>query len=252
MKKRIAILTDIHGNYEALQAVLKDIDRDEVEHIYCLGDMIAIGHQTNEVLETLFSRNDISMVTGNHDESIMAIVEGKEHPASHSHAKIHHEWIASRLDSVFVPKLKGLPRILESTQAGKNFLLLHYHMEVSKRSVHISEDPFASVEKDPSLEKINAFYLGSAAEIICFGHDHKRYYFASSSKIYLNPGSLGCYELPLARYAILEITETDVNLTFKEVSYNNKSFLLNFERLGVPEREFLLKAFHGNQQLNYM
>ncbi|MDU0206454.1 metallophosphoesterase family protein [Paenibacillus sp. MAH-36] len=249
----MAVFTDVHGNYAALQAVLKeDIERNEVEHIYCLGDMIAIGQETNQVLETLFSRNDISMVTGNHDESILAIVEGKEHPVSHSHAKTHHEWIASRMDPVFVPKLKSLPRILEGTYVEKNLLMLHYHMEESKRAVHISEDPFASVGKDPSLEQISAFYLGSTAEIICFGHDHKRYYFATASKIYLNPGALGCYELPIARYAILEIIDSEVNVLFKEVPYNNKNFLLNFRSFGLPEGEFLLTVFHGNQHLNYM
>ncbi|WP_084723795.1 metallophosphoesterase family protein [Virgibacillus chiguensis] len=61
MSKNIAVLTDIHGNSSALNAVLKDIDEQgNIEHIYCLGDLIAIGHETNQVLEGLLSRNDIS------------------------------------------------------------------------------------------------------------------------------------------------------------------------------------------------
>ncbi|GIN58170.1 hypothetical protein J8TS2_24890 [Lederbergia ruris] len=72
---KFAVLTDIHGNYPALRAVLKEIDRrDDIEHIFCLGDMIAIGPDTNEVLETLFSRKDVSMITGNHDEAVLALV----------------------------------------------------------------------------------------------------------------------------------------------------------------------------------
>ncbi|WP_141130693.1 metallophosphoesterase [Virgibacillus dokdonensis] len=46
MSKNIAVLTDIHGNSSALNAVLKDIDEQgNIEHIYCLGDLIAIGHE---------------------------------------------------------------------------------------------------------------------------------------------------------------------------------------------------------------
>lgn len=65
---RIAVLTDIHGNFPALKAVLEDIDHQRIDHIYCLGDLIAIGPYVNEVLEALFSLQDISIVAGNHDE----------------------------------------------------------------------------------------------------------------------------------------------------------------------------------------
>ncbi|MBO1912562.1 metallophosphoesterase family protein, partial [Microvirga sp. 3-52] len=87
-----AVLADIHGNAPALQAVLYEIDnRKDIEHIYSLGDMIAIGPDTNAVLELLFSRDDISMITGNHDEAVLAIIKGEPHPLSHPHVKEHHE-----------------------------------------------------------------------------------------------------------------------------------------------------------------
>ncbi len=73
--------SDIHGNGPALKAVLKEIDeRRDVDHIYCLGDMLGMGPDSNEVLEMLFSRSDVSMLTGNHDEAILALAEGEEYP----------------------------------------------------------------------------------------------------------------------------------------------------------------------------
>lgn len=78
MSKQIAIITDIHGNSFALRAVLHDIDKQKnIDHIYCLGDLIAIGHETNEVLSQLLARQYISYVQGNHDEAILAIRLGK-------------------------------------------------------------------------------------------------------------------------------------------------------------------------------
>ena len=95
---KIAVLTDIHGNAPALKAVLAEIDaRNDIEYIYCAGDMIGIGPDTNEVLSLLFSRNNISMVTGNHDEAILALMEEKEYPASHNGTKEHHQWVAEHL-----------------------------------------------------------------------------------------------------------------------------------------------------------
>lgn len=61
MGNKIAILADIHGNSAALKAVLNNIDND-TEHIYCLGDLFGIGHETDEVLEILSSRNDVSCI----------------------------------------------------------------------------------------------------------------------------------------------------------------------------------------------
>ena len=59
---KFAVITDIHGNFDALQTVLDDIDsRDDIEKIYNLGDNIGIGHETNKVLDTIFDRDDMEM-----------------------------------------------------------------------------------------------------------------------------------------------------------------------------------------------
>ncbi|MGB2871143.1 metallophosphoesterase family protein, partial [Psychrobacillus psychrotolerans] len=74
---KVAILTDIHGNELALRAVLNEIDtKTDVQEIWCLGDMIAMGPDTNEVLNILFDRSDVRMITGNHDEAILALISG--------------------------------------------------------------------------------------------------------------------------------------------------------------------------------
>lgn len=64
---RIAVISDIHGNIYALDAVLKEIKEKGIECIYCLGDMIGIGPFSNEVLEALFEIDTVQMITGNHE-----------------------------------------------------------------------------------------------------------------------------------------------------------------------------------------
>nr|WP_084065446.1 metallophosphoesterase family protein [Paenibacillus stellifer] len=51
--KTFAVITDIHGNSPALRAVLEDISNKEIDHIFCLGDMVGIGPDSNQVLEML-------------------------------------------------------------------------------------------------------------------------------------------------------------------------------------------------------
>lgn len=95
---KAAVIADVHGNAPALKAVLKSIDgQKDIDHIYCAGDMIGIGPDSNEVLRLLFSRTDVSMVTGNHDEAVLALLTGAEYPKSHAETKLHHQWIASIL-----------------------------------------------------------------------------------------------------------------------------------------------------------
>lgn len=64
---RIAIISDIHGNYAGLQAVLADIERQQCDRVLCLGDLVDSGAQGIEVVR-LFQQKAISVVQGNHDE----------------------------------------------------------------------------------------------------------------------------------------------------------------------------------------
>lgn len=142
MEKKIAVIADIHGNHSALRAVLNEIDLDDkIDHIYCLGDLVGIGYETNEVLELLLSRDDISYVMGNHDEAILDILSGRE-VYSRGKEKEHHEWIATRLDPTFVPFLTGIPVTLNAEINGKRIFFVHYHLNES--------GDFLSVDYEPS------------------------------------------------------------------------------------------------------
>jgi predicted phosphodiesterase len=67
---KIAILSDIHGNMEAFQNVLKDIERAQISQILCLGDCIGYGPEPHKVLNLISDRN-ISTVLGNHELAIL-------------------------------------------------------------------------------------------------------------------------------------------------------------------------------------
>ncbi|WP_243458152.1 metallophosphoesterase family protein [Sporosarcina sp. Te-1] len=110
----------------------------------------------------------------------------------------------------------------------------------------ISEDPFSRIVK-PSLHNVASLFKESKEELICFGHHHPVHYFENDTTIYLNPGSLGCNSKTTAPYSVVEIHKSKIVISLKEAAYDNKEFLSSYERLQVPQRDFLLKIFHGNQ-----
>ena len=66
--EKIAVISDIHGNYRALKTVLSDIKKRGIENIYCLGDVIGKGSRPNECLDLL---KDAVMVYGNREDFLI-------------------------------------------------------------------------------------------------------------------------------------------------------------------------------------
>ena len=70
-----AIISDIHGNLEALTAVLKKIDELNIDQIFCLGDIIGYGPNPLECLDTVMKRCQVTIL-GNHDQAAIFDPEG--------------------------------------------------------------------------------------------------------------------------------------------------------------------------------
>ena len=74
-----AIISDIHSNFEALQAVLKDIEQQGVSEIYCLGDVVGYGPNPRECLDLVMQCKVVLL--GNHDQGAMFDPDGFNGPA---------------------------------------------------------------------------------------------------------------------------------------------------------------------------
>lgn len=74
---RVAVISDIHANLHALEAVLRAIDADPPDEIWCLGDLVGYGPRPNEVIEEVRRRAKICLV-GNHDLGVIGMLEVDE------------------------------------------------------------------------------------------------------------------------------------------------------------------------------
>jgi predicted phosphodiesterase len=72
MNAPVAIISDIHGNLPALQAVIADIEQQGIQERVCLGDIVGYGAQPSECIELLRAKNFHTVIQGNHDAYVAA------------------------------------------------------------------------------------------------------------------------------------------------------------------------------------
>lgn len=242
---RVAILSDVHGNSSALDAALNEIDtREHVERIYCLGDIIGLGPYSNEVLSMLFSREDVTMILGNHDHAILSLIHGEPYTGD-LYEREHHKWLAERLDPVLAAALSDIPNEATERYGNLKFRFIHYH---SNRS-----GDFLPVDWNPSACKLEKIYKNEAADVICYGHHHSESVIETPRRLYVNPGSLGCSADRVAKYAVLQISEDDlVEVHLQSVSYDFENYSQSFDMLEVPGRRYILDVFYNVHKMYKM
>lgn len=102
---RIAIISDIHSNLQALQTAFNIIDTNKLDQVYCLGDIVGYGAEPNECIDMLQKRG-VLCIAGNHDKA--ALDPGKaEHLNRYARTAI--EWTARQLTPDHVDFLSRLP-----------------------------------------------------------------------------------------------------------------------------------------------
>lgn len=191
---KFGIISDIHGNYEALTSVLKELDKNNISKIYCLGDVVGYYSQVNECCEELRRRN-IPSLLGNHD------------------------WYMA--GGGFCPRSKSVNDCLEYqrrviTEENLNWLrtfATQYRID-NIRMVHGGwADPV-----DEYLQPSEEYFSKVEGNIFFSGHTHfqslQQY---SNNKIHCNPGSVGQPRDndPRAAFAVF-----DGSITLHRVDYN--------------------------------
>jgi predicted phosphodiesterase len=114
---QLAILSDVHSNLPALEAVLKDIDGTGVEELWCLGDVVGYGAQPDECARLVAERCALCLV-GNHD---LAVLGELDIAAFSPAAAAAVEWTRSNCERATIEFLRGL----EPAETGREVALYH-------------------------------------------------------------------------------------------------------------------------------
>ncbi len=217
---KIAVISDIHGNMEALEAVMKDIADRMCSRIFVLGDYAMAGPEPSEVIEYFMKRKEnpvFKMIQGNTDlmiadysEDLYNQLKGKA-PVMAEALKNDAE-IINPLEKEF---LKNLPIQLELTEGGVKFLLVHGSPRRNNEDI-LPDTPLEEVEK--MLENVEA-------DIILCGHTHIPCGFQTSKKkTVVNTGSIGRPFTPEPKACYLTISVENKECVFEHhfVEYNKE------------------------------
>ncbi len=225
---RIAVFSDIHANILALNNVLKEIEKDGFDAVYCLGDLVGYGPRPNEVIETM-RNSGIQTVMGNYDDGVgyergdcgCAYVTDEEK----RNGQKSIEWTTEQVTPENKEYLRSLHERFEFKANGYKVLLVHG----SPRRIneYLYEDrPMKSLQR--MLESIDA-------DVMLCGHTHKPYSRTVNSTHIINDGSVGKPKDrdPRACYAVIELGET-ISVEFRRVKYPTAKVAEEIIEAGLP------------------
>jgi predicted phosphodiesterase len=159
---RLAILSDIHANLEALRAVVREIRADAVDRVVCLGDIVGYNADPAECVARLLQLDPVC-VAGNHDRAVTGQIttEGFSRTAARAVA-----WTRGRLPAEALDLLAGLP--LRATVGGE-LVAVHgaLHPETGCETVRLDNDE----RRRLSFDALAAHPSG--ARVCAFGHTHR-------------------------------------------------------------------------------
>ena len=227
---KIAIISDIHSNLEALTAVSRDIEIECVDQIWCLGDIVGYGANPNECISWV--RENVSRsVLGNHELGVLNMVDLE---LFNSYARTSILWTRSILTDESLDTLSNLP-----IQAFQN----------SSQLVHDTPESPGSMLYITDRELAYRALLSQKRRLCFFGHTHVpaiyrltsagaemiggRTAIISGSRHLINPGSVGQPRdrNPDASYLIFD----GERVTLKRVPYDRKSAAKAIIDAGLPE-----------------
>ena len=253
MRKRYAVITDIHGNIEALTAILKDIVEKNVDDIFCLGDIVNIGPNSKECINKLID-NNVKSVLGNNE---LYLIKGTDVDTSISHdEKEHYYWVKESLTEREINYIKKLPLFYEINIGydgkvdDKKFILSHYLIS-DEKAVY----PF---ERENLKEEIGLWIKYNDPNITyIIGHLHKSFNpnevegikYDYIEEIQQLPNieivdSSGCSSDEYVSYMIIEI-DREIRFEKINVKFDREKLLNKVDSTDFPNKKNILKLYYG-------
>lgn len=162
---RIALLSDIHANLPAFEAVLEDMEKQKPDAVYCLGDLVGYNVWPNQIIG-LIRKHQIASIVGNHDLKVSKILPSGGECNTQQSSEYAYKLVGEKERDY----LLTLPRLLKLEFALDNDSLDMLLVHGSPRS--INEYLLEDLPEQYMIEMVREF----KADILCFGHSHKPYH----------------------------------------------------------------------------
>ena len=242
---RYALISDIHANLHALNAVLADIDRrGDTDAIFHLGDLVGYSTHPNEVVQRLSLRG-ISGIAGNYDSTVAMDYKHcgckSETPRQEALAHISYEYTRGAVTSDTKRALGALPFSMDirpkgGHAAGPRLVLVHGTPTLN--TLYWTED-----RSDDFCLKMAASIGLATGDVLAFGHTHMPWHREVKGIHFINTGSVGRPKDGDWRAGYVRLTFTDggAQVEFVRAPYDVDAAAHSVLSAGLPEEfaEFL-------------
>lgn len=211
---RIALISDIHANIHALQAVWDDLQQQRLDSLYCLGDLVGYGAYPNEVIEFIRERS-VPTIMGNYDDGVG--FDRDECGCAYTDPRLKELgdlslfWTREHTIQENKGFLQSLVPEIRIRADGQRVLMVHGSPR--RMNEYLYEDrPQATFER---------IAKASDAEVLLFGHTHLPYEKKVAGTLFVNTGSVGKPKDgdPRAGYVIADVG-AGVEIEFRRVEYD--------------------------------
>ena len=255
---KIAVLSDIHGNTTALEAVLTNAQKAEVDEYWLLGDILMPGTGRKNILQSLDTLPITLRVLGNWEESLWRACHRQldESRPSHRYLLRQCQYIMEELSVEEIEELQDYP-LQVHRQFGDLKLGISHHLpdkNWGRELIHLGKQ-----------EDFDRLVTNPDCDIAIYGHIHQQFLrYGSGGQLILNPGSIGqpfflsehLRKDLRAQYMILEFDEKGLkDIDFRRVDYDIDAELQLARDLNLPYfqvyYESLINGIHHthNQEL---
>lgn len=270
--ERIAIISDVHANITALEAVIKDIENRKIDKIYCLGDSIVKGANPDKVIDILKEKCEIILI-GNTDFSVC-----------NPEVKNKGYWTRNKIGEERAKYIYKLPKMYEFCMSGYLIRLFHatpYNLDgiynpmfSNSKTSYKNKEILNAEEMFKNTDFIGKTKDDKEPDIVGYGHIHTPLIVKYKNKTIFNVGSVGVpTEMlnleendetnkfsTLASYMILEgnlNSKEHKNISFTQVrvKYDIESEIQNVLNSDMPNKQNIIKslrtAISEEQMRNY-
>lgn len=235
---RIAIISDVHANSLALEAVYADVQSQRIDEVVFLGDLVMTGPRPRETYSLMKEINPVVWLQGNTDNWILAIhddfvpLNEKE-----KHILRLNDFACMQLGTVEKQELTAKPISQAINLGGLDFTFCHGTPASFSQGI-LPDMPQAE------LETIAAS-LGSS--LLCCGHTHIRFFMECRGLKMINFGAVsmpGSDRCKSARYGIIDILNPEiVSYECRDIPFDLESFFLDMKKLDYPGLEMVRNKY---------
>ncbi len=226
---RIAVISDVHGNLPAFEAVLADIRGRGIVRIMCLGDLAGKGPSSAEAVDLTRASCEI-VIRGNWDQGLAAdaAAVGPLSPAT--------AWHCARLGPERLAYLRNLPNSSDFVMSGNAVRLYHASQRSVDHRVHRRRTELYAA----MFENTDFTGFGAPPSVVGYGDIHDAFLAYPDGKTLFNAGSVGNpLDLSSASYVILEGRYGDVapgplGIQIVRVPYDIERAVADAEASGMP------------------